>query len=200
MIAPVRVHREGLATRLAAVDGFEVVGVAPTLMAALPRLRALRPDAAVLDVAARDVVDVRPQEVGALHKLVALGVREDEAVAWIERGVAGYVVPDASFAELIDAIGRVARGELAISPAATAELLSRVRRSSGAVPSRDSAAQLTRREREVLGLIEEGLPNKLIARRLSIQEQTVKNHVHNILVKLGVHRRGEAVARIRTCS
>ena len=197
VIVPVRVHREALAARLGEIEGFDVVGAAATLGDALPRLRALRPDAAVLDAAACAITDVPPQEVDAAHKLVALGVREDEAVAWIERGVFGYVLPDAPFEELVQAVGRVARGELDMSPLATAELLTRVRRASAVLPSAAGPAQLSPREREVLALIEEGLPNKLIARRLSIQEQTVKNHVHNILVKLGVHRRTEAVARMR---
>ena len=78
------------------------------------------------------------------------------------------------------------------------DLLRRLRELSAAVAGPDPEARLTRREVEVLELIEEGLSNKLIARRLSIQEQTVKNHVHNILLKLGVSRRTEAVAAMRS--
>src|SRR2546430_13942847 len=58
-------------------------------------------------------------------------------------------------------------------------------------------ALLTSREREIMGLIDEGLSNKEIAKRLRIEVATVKNHVHNILEKLQVHRRGEAAARVR---
>jgi len=58
-------------------------------------------------------------------------------------------------------------------------------------------AHLTNREREIMGLIDEGLSNKEIAKRLRIEVATVKNHVHNILEKLQVHRRGEAAARVR---
>jgi two-component system nitrate/nitrite response regulator NarL len=95
----------------------------------------------------------------------------------------------------VTAVERVAQGELVAPSEVTAHLADRVRRLVAETPSAVSTDLLTPRESEILDLIREGLSNKQIAQRLSIQLQTVKNHVHKILRKLGVERRGEAVAR-----
>jgi len=127
---------------------------------------------------------------------VAVGVSEAEALSWIEAGVSGYCDPDASLEDLTLAVARVARGEPVTSPDVAAHLLRRARRTSADVLDADET-RLTPRESEVVDLVAEGLSNKAIAHRLTIQEQTVKNHVHSILLKFGVHGRGEAAARVR---
>jgi two-component system, NarL family, nitrate/nitrite response regulator NarL len=197
VIAPIRVYREMLSRVLNNAQGLRAVGSEPTVAEALPRLRELRPDVALLDASVPDVPLVPPPTAEPEVKFVALGVPETEAVAWVEAGVSGYVSQGASFEDLELAVRRVARGQLVTSPEVAGYLLDRIRRLSAEASEAATKGRLTPREREVLDLVGEGLSNKLIARRLSIQEQTVKNHVHSILLKLGVERRAEAVARMR---
>lgn len=197
VIAPIRLHRESLAAALEAADNVKVVGNAATLREALPRLRHLeRPAVALLDAPLPADVDLRASPAAEPDtKLVALGVPASEAVAWIEAGISGFILPDGSVEDVVRALERAAEGELAMPPQVTAHLADRVRRLAADSPMPEG--RLTLRENEVLDLLAEGLSNKQIAQRLSIQKQTVKNHVHNVLVKLGVNRRGEAAARRR---
>jgi two-component system, NarL family, nitrate/nitrite response regulator NarL len=199
VIAPIRLHRESIAARLDAVAGLRVIGGAATLAQGLEQLHGLaRPAVALLD--APHFTDGHPpaprgEELEA--KIVAVGVSERDAVAWIEAGVSGFVAPDASIEEVTAVLHTVATGQLAASPQVTAHLASRVRTLAAELPDSIAAGTLTSRELEILDLLDEGLSNKQIGQRLSIQEQTAKNHVHNVLVKLGVKRRAEAAARAR---
>lgn len=197
VIAPIRLHRENLAAALDAADDVRVVGDAATLNEALPRLQHLeRPAVAVLDARLPADVDLpAPSAAEPETKLVAVGVPESEAVAWIEAGISEFVPPEGSLEDVVGALERAAEGQLAMSPRGTAHLADRVR--SLAADSPMPEGRLTSRETEVLELLADGLANKQIAQRLSIQEQTVKNHVHNVLVKLGVNRRAEAAAQTR---
>jgi two-component system nitrate/nitrite response regulator NarL len=197
VVSPIRVHRESLTMALTA-ESVNVVGTAATVAEALPRLRDLAAEVAVVDAPTPEDVHLSsPPSAEPDVRLLAVGVQEDKAVDWLEAGVSGYVPPEASLEELAAAMASVARGEIVTSPVVTGHLLRRVRRLAAAAPEATEEGRLTRREAEVLALIANGLSNKLIARQLAIQEQTVKNHVHSILVKLGVHRRAEAAARMR---
>jgi two-component system, NarL family, nitrate/nitrite response regulator NarL len=194
VVAPVRVHRESLVGALDSVPNVNVVGEARSLDEALPQLRARQlPAVALLDAPQLD--HASPLATQPEAKLVAVGVSDGEAAAWIEAGASGVVPPESSLEELVTAVERVAQGELVAPPEVTGHLADRVRRLAAETPSAVSADLLTPRESEILDLIREGLSNKQIAQRLSIQLQTVKNHVHKILRKLGVQRRGEAAAR-----
>jgi DNA-binding NarL/FixJ family response regulator len=122
---------------------------------------------------------------------------EQEIVETAEAGICGYIPPDASIEDLMEAIERASRGEMMCSPRVAGTLARRIATlASGRGPLATSAS-LTARETEVVELLEIGLSNKQIARRLSIRLATVKNHVHSILAKLNVKRRGEAVAALR---
>jgi DNA-binding NarL/FixJ family response regulator len=198
VVAPIRVHRESLSTVLNQEQSLSVVGSAATVAEAVARVRGLGPDVAVLDAPLPEDVDLSPQAIADPGlKFVAIGVSEDEALDWIEAGVSGCVAPEASVEELAAAVARVARGELVTPPEITARLISRIRRLVAEAPHAAEEGRLTPRQTEVLVLVAQGLSNKEIAQRLSIQEQTVKNHMHRILRKLGVHRRAEAAAQIR---
>ena len=131
-------------------------------------------------------------------KIVALAVPElePELMQWVEAGIAGYVTEDAELDDLVEAIRSAARGEAACSPKMTAALIRRIAVLSSQRKKTRPVDALTSREREVMALLEQGLSNKEIARRLSIQLSTAKNHVHNILEKLGATRRAEAVAEV----
>jgi DNA-binding NarL/FixJ family response regulator len=107
------------------------------------------------------------------------------------------VSPDGSEQDLVTAIEYALRGELYCSPRVAGFLLQGVATLSRRLPRSGDQLALTLREREVLGLLAEGMSNKEIARSLGIGGSTVKNHVHKILQKLEVHRRGEAAVRLR---
>lgn len=127
-------------------------------------------------------------------RVVALAIDStDEVVAVVEAGVSGYVPKEASLTELVSTIQSVSCGEMPCSPSVAAGLC---RRLADLAPRQDQAPQrrLTVRERQVLALVGEDLSNKEIARRLCIEVTTVKNHVHNLLEKLQVHRRRDAIA------
>jgi two-component system, NarL family, nitrate/nitrite response regulator NarL len=109
-----------------------------------------------------------------------------------EAGVSGFVSAGGSASDVVTAVHSAMRGELVCSPRAAGMLLNHAAR-----PSRGQSTDvLTAREREIASLMSEGLSNKLIARQLGIQNATVKTHVHNILSKMRVRRRGEAAAQL----
>lgn len=204
--AAVRLYRDGLAQSLSA--SMEVVSVTGDAPATLREAARLEPDVVLLDAAMPGALAL----VGALAqaapdtRVVAFAVdeaHEAEVLACAEAGVAGWVGRDASAEEVVAAVLGAARGELLCS-ARTAALLSqrvaelaRERREPAAVPEFIPAAQLTPRETEVGELLCRGASNKQIARNLGLQLATVKNHVHNILEKLGVRSRAEAGAVLR---
>jgi two-component system, NarL family, nitrate/nitrite response regulator NarL len=125
--------------------------------------------------------------------VLVTGVHESdgEILGIIEAGADGYETEGASIEHLVANIRALALGQTLCSPHVASLLFARV--SAFRVPgSRNEPDPLTRRELEIVALIEQGLCNKDIARQLSLEVQTVKNHVHNILEKLHVHRRIEA--------
>jgi two-component system nitrate/nitrite response regulator NarL len=198
VVAAVRMFREGLAHELARDGSIDVVATAHDWDSCKTAARACAPDAVVLDLS----VPPRLERVSELLETVP-GVRViglavssvDDVLDCAEAGIAGYLTCDDSLEEVAARIESVCRGEMPCSPEVASRLLGRVAdlaRRTQPPP----AAPLTSREREVVGLIREGLSNKEIARRLQIELGTVKNHVHNILDKLGAHRRGEIGVRL----
>jgi two-component system nitrate/nitrite response regulator NarL len=201
ILAEVGVYRDGLARLLARERRFEVVGVAAGVREALVALDKVGPDVVLLDMpapaganAVRALVAAAPQV-----KVVVLAVPEVErdVLVFAEAGAAGYVAREGSIADLVAAVESVSRGEVLCSPEIAATLLRRVGALARERAAEPIAGRLTARELDVLRLIEEGRSNKEIARALSIELPTVKNHVHSILEKLNVHRRTEAAARAR---
>jgi DNA-binding NarL/FixJ family response regulator len=201
VVSDVRLYREGLADALRRSGRVEVVGTAADGDASVAGARELAPDAVLVDLtlpgweeAVRAIVAVAEDA-----RVVVLGVHEveEEVVACAEAGVSGYVTREASLDELVDVVESVARGESLCSPRISALLLRRVTEIAGRERSAAAADRLTPRETEIVGLIDEGLSNKQIAGRLSIELATVKNHVHSILEKLQVERRAQAAAQLR---
>jgi len=131
-------------------------------------------------------------------KVIILGMPDmtDEIMACIEAGAVGYILKEGSFENLVETIRSAQRGESFCSPRMAASLFSRVAELAGEqIPQ--SSVKLTPREVEIIYKIAEGLSNKEIAHQLSIEVQTVKNHIHNILDKLQLHNRLEAVQYAR---
>ena len=201
LIDDTRLYREGLTARLAPEAGIERVVAAADSKTALHQLTMLPIDVVLLNMATGGSIALLHAVVaGAPHvPVVALAVadNDDEVIACAEAGVAGYLQRQDSFAELLAVIQSVANGETLCSPRVAATLLRRVATLAAGRRSPPEATNLTAREREVVQLIDQGMSNKEIARRLCIEVRTVKNHVHNILQKLQVRRRGEAAARVR---
>jgi DNA-binding NarL/FixJ family response regulator len=197
-----RLLREGLAAMLTEIDDLSVVGMAETGVEAVDQIGRLLPEVALIDIGMpdKDGLDV----TGALYKdfptvkVIILGMPDltDEIMACIEAGAAGYVLKEASFEYLVESIRSVQRGESFCSPRMAASLFSRVAELAGEkIP--ESSVKLTPREVQVIKKIADGLSNKEIATALFIEEQTVKNHIHNILDKLQLHNRLEAVQYAR---
>ena len=167
----------------------------------MARVVGLQPEAIILDIGGSDSFALAKSLGISLPtvKIVAVAVSEVDYVvlACAEAGIAGYVGPDGSGKDLVAAIECALRGELYCSPRVAGLLLRRVAVLSAQPPRSAEEPSLTQREQQILGLVGEGMSNKQIGRALRIGESTVKNHIHSILKKLQVHRRGEAAARLR---
>jgi len=198
--ARVRMYRDGLAAELAADRRFDVVASAHDWDSCLEAVRACAPDVVVLDTSLPSslarVAELHAQAPGVRVLGLAVASVED-ALACAEAGIAGYITRDDSLTELAGRIEGLCRDEMPCSPQVAGRLLARVAELARANGHAHAAARLTSREREVASLIDEGLSNKQIAGRLQIEVATVKNHVHNILDKLGAQRRGEVSRRVR---
>jgi DNA-binding NarL/FixJ family response regulator len=193
-------YRDGLAEALGRERTIEVVATASDWPSCIEAVRATKPDAIVLDLALPDRLDrvVELLEVVPGVHVIGLAVATvEDVLACAEAGMSGYVTCDDSLDELARRIESVCRGEMPCTPAVAARLLGRVADLARHARPMATAAGLTRRERQVVSLIEVGLSNKEIACRLQIGLPTVKNHVHNILEKVGAQRRGELGPRLR---
>lgn len=201
IISDVRLHCEGLALLLAHEPDLSLVGSAATLPEALTMVSDLSPDVLLADhgmIGLPEGMKALLRRVPGLKVLVfGVSEQEDEVLRWAEAGAAGYAAREASPAELVATLRSVHRGELLCSPSIAASLMRRVASGPGrSVPA--GLHRLTRRERETVQLIAEGLTNRAIAERLGIELATVKNHVHRLLAKLQVRGRYEVAAWLRS--
>lgn len=197
----VRVYAEGLARALTADERVSVILAVPDIDALLSVLGSVEPDVVLLDLVGIDDLSALHHVVAAASPIpfVALAVRDHEAdvIGCAETGVSGIVTRSASLADLHHAIFAAVRGESPCSPTIPGVLLRRVAAAAREAPGPAPLPALTTREREVADLLALGLTNKEIASRLYLGVSTVKNHVHNLLRKLDVSSRGEAVARMK---
>ena len=187
--------RRGIAELLGEQGDIEVVGEAGTAAEALRRIPAANPDVAVLDArlpdgsginVCRDVRSAMP----SVRCLILTSYDDNDAIfAAVMAGASGYLLKEIRGSSLIDAIRQVASGRSLLDPAVTERLLTRLREG---VPTDERLSSLTEREREILGLIADGLTNRQIGERLFLAEKTVKNYVSGLLAKLGMQRRTQA--------
>jgi two-component system nitrate/nitrite response regulator NarL len=200
LVGDVRLYRELLAGALGDEPGIELAGSAPGDVAAMA-VGMFEPGVVVVDANSVTVPHGMRALAAALPEaeIVVVGVLDEEeaVVSLLEAGVGGYVTSDQPLAELVAAVEAAANGELQCPPSVSAALARRVAALAAGETSDTNGDLLTPRQREIATLIAEGLSNKQIARRLSIQNATVKNHVHNILVVLGVSRRDHVAACLR---
>ena len=187
--------REGMRTLLASQDGFDVVGDARTADEALALARHLQPTVVVLDVRLPDrdgfeiCAEIRELSPDS-RILMCSGLPDGSALLDAAKaGADGFVSKEAPNAEIVDAVRRVAGGA-AVLGGASAEAMFRHLREQG--PATSKLSLLSDREREVLGLLADGLTNREIAERLFLSEKTVRNHVSAVLRKLEFRHRTEA--------
>ncbi|HMF98492.1 MAG TPA: response regulator transcription factor [Vicinamibacterales bacterium] len=196
IVVGIRLYREGLAQLLDAQDEFTVVGTAASGRTAAAQIEQMTPDVALVEMGLPDL-DAIADALAARSSpipIVAMGIADPDSdvPACAERGATSYVTREASVEELTGTIRRAAMGEVICSPRTAGTLIRRVGTLAAQLKPGLATVPLTRREREVAALMGEDLSNKEIAARLRIEVATVKNHVHNVLDKLRVHRRTDA--------
>jgi DNA-binding NarL/FixJ family response regulator len=199
LVIDVPFYRQGLHDLLAGNVEFEVVGAVSGPDEIEDAARNGNPEVALLDIGAPQVESVieRLRRLSNAPRIVALAVAEtpQDVTRWVEAGVAGYVPRTASSDDLVRALKDVVRDEVRCPPQIAATLMRRLASlAATSKPSHEALGVLTEREQQVLALLADGLPNKVIASRLRIQPATVKNHVHNILHKLDLNGRVEAAS------
>ena len=199
VVSPMHLFRECLVLALSRVAGFMAIDLGDGDLGTFRRFGGSPRDVLLLDLACHNAHRlVREGQVKSkTAAVVAVGSRsDDEVISLAEAGFTGFLPLEASLEDLCRAITRAREGELECSPRLTAALARRL----GTVSRRNAVesvwTQLTARESQIAELIGQGLSNKDIATRLSVETATIKNHVHNLLEKVGVHRRGEAAARL----
>ena len=199
MVDDQELFRRGLIMLLSGDTDIEVVGEASDGITATELAVKTAPDVILLDVrmprrtgveACRGIKEAVPSA-----KIIMLTVSDEEADLYesVKNGASGYLLKDSSIEEVAQAIRVVNEGQSLISPSMAVKLIDEFKQMSKPEREQGPALRLTDRELEVLRLVAKGLNNREVAKELFISENTVKNHVRNILEKLQLHSRMEAV-------
>jgi len=198
-----RLIREGIATMLERETDFEVIARSDD-GDALQELKNInkKPDVVLLDLGLQKqdslvLMDLLKKDFPE-SKVIAMDILSDETdiIEFVKAGGAGFILKQASMDDFIETVRKVAHGENVLPPILTKSLFSQIIDFiTDATKSQiQESISLTRREREIIDLISEGLSNKEIAQRLHIATYTVKSHVHNILEKLALNTRLQVAA------
>jgi DNA-binding NarL/FixJ family response regulator len=189
--------RAGFRAVLEATGEMEVVGEAGDGADAVSAARSLKPDVVLMDIRMPNLDGIEAiRQLPSQRVLVLTTYGLDEyIVEALRAGASGFITKDVPADELVRAVRVVGAGDAQLTPAITRQLLDRVARRLPAPvgPSPGDLAQLTEREREVLELLARGMSNAEIAEALIVGEATVKTHVSNVLMKLGLRDRVQAV-------
>jgi len=213
VISDITIYREGLSQVLSRTGTLQVTGAYGSAQAAIAEITSNPPEVVVLDMTMANSCNLAQciAHDFPAAKIVALAVPYDEnnIVGCAEAGITGYVPREGSLTDLYEAVINAAKGECYCPPRIAAYIIKKVQHFASSAKSKylhDSSARpiqqstrialesLTRRERQIATLLSDGLSNKQIARVLSIELSTVKNHVHSVLVKLDVTSRTQAVS------
>ena len=197
-----RLLREGIAALIHTQPGFRVLAASADVDEALQKVRDAKPDVVLLDFGLEDhdslslTATVHAEVPEARVIVMGLLAVQDDVADYVKAGASGFVMKDASFEDFFATIRAVAGGAEVLPPALTNSLFAQIARNALRVPPAQvlETVRLTNREREVVGLLAEGLSNKEIGNRLGIAIHTVKSHVHNVLEKLALRSRLELAA------
>ncbi len=191
--------RRGLFVVLGTEDGVEVVAEAENGAEAIEKARELAPDVVLMDVRMPRVngieaaAQIRADLPSTKILMLTVSDEEEDLYEAIKAGANGYLLKEISVDEVAESIRAVMQGQSLISPSMASKLLSEFNNLAKAAQQKVLAPRLTDRELQVLKLVAQGLSNREVAEQLFISENTVKNHVRNILEKLQLHSRMEAV-------
>jgi DNA-binding NarL/FixJ family response regulator len=204
LLAENRLLREALLRILAKKDDIRVVGAGSYNSSVFEQIVSKQANVVVLDSLSPVLSEGAVGELQRLNpaiRIVMVGMEADDAIFLrvVQAGAVGYVLKDASALEVARTIRAVAAGEAVCPASLSGALFQWVVRNKPAVPTLTlkTSLGLSRREQELVGLIQKGLTNKEMASRLNLSEQTVKNHVHRMLRKVGVPDRLSMVEACR---
>jgi DNA-binding NarL/FixJ family response regulator len=193
--------RQGIRSLLELSDDIRIVGEAADGTQAMEIIPQSKPDVVLLDMrmpgmSGLDVLNALAAK-GDMPPTIILTTFDDDqlVLAGLKAGARGYLLKDVSLEQLVDAVKEVAAGGSLVQPVVTQRLLTGLERMHNDFTSLDRPDPLTDRETEILRLMAGGYSNKEIANSLGVAEGTVKNHVSNILSKLGVRDRTRAVLK-----
>ncbi|MEO7062276.1 MAG: response regulator transcription factor [Dokdonella sp.] len=193
--------RQGIRSLLELSDSIRVIGEAIDGTQAMETIPRIKPDVVLLDMrmpgmSGLDVLNALAAKDELPPTIILTTFDDDQLVlAGLKAGARGYLLKDVSLDQLVDAVKTVAAGGSLVAPMVTQRLLSGLERMHNEFVSLDRPDPLTERETEILRLMAGGYSNKEIANSLGVAEGTVKNHVSNILSKLGVRDRTRAVLK-----
>ena len=192
-----RILREGIAAMLNGEADMTVMPSSGGNGGTLAEVRKLKPHLVLLDLGLRNqnglaVVASISKEFPHV-RVIGMGLipSQLDIIEWVEAGASGFILKDATVEDFLGTIRSVARGMKVLPPSLAGSLFSHVidnalKKGRGKLTN---AVRMTKREREIISLISEGLSNKEIAQRLNVATYTIKSHVHNILEKLALHSR-----------
>jgi DNA-binding NarL/FixJ family response regulator len=194
-----RLLRDGIRAILSKEPEFKVVGATAGNHDTLDQARKLKPEVILIDLGLRNESGLRvvttltrdlPQS-----KIIGMGLipTQQDIIEFVQAGAAGFILKDATIEDFIGTIRSVARGMSILPPLLTGSLFTHVvdlalQKGNGKL---SDAVRMTKREREIIVLIAEGMSNKEIAQTLNLSIYTVKSHIHNILEKMALHSRLE---------
>ncbi|MBI2986441.1 MAG: response regulator transcription factor [Deltaproteobacteria bacterium] len=199
-----RLLREGLTEMIKKQRGLDLVGASEKFEGVLSKEQKLKPQVVLLDQCLRDQNSLHVAEIITKEfpetKVIVMGLIPVKAdvMEFVKAGASGFILKDSTFDDFLKTIRSVAQGGKVLPLALTGSLFSQIVEvavRNGKVQLND--VRITKREREIIDLISEGLSNKEIAQRLHLAPYTVKNHVHHILEKLALHSRLQIAVHAR---
>lgn len=192
-----RILRDGIKAIINKQADLKVVAATAGNYDTLPQARSLKPHVILVDLGLRSengrrVVATLTKELPQT-KVIGMGLipSQLDIVEFVEAGAAGFVLKDATIEDVLGTIRAVARGIKILPPLLTESLFTHVVEHALRKGKLPDAVRMTKREREIIVLIAEGMSNKEIAQRLNLSTYTVKSHIHNILEKMALHSRLE---------